>query len=458
MDDPTISYRAPDTKQLRAVDRDTRTIDVIASTGSIDSHGTRIDQKGWILTQFKKNPVITWAHDDRGFTASAGLPIARAKNIKVKDDQLVMKIEFPEEGKSRFSDNVFELMADGFLNAVSVGFEAIESEVIEEKGNDVRIFTKSKLLEVAVVTIPSNDEALVVRAKELGQDLDEIVRRTVTLEAIIEKEKSVHGDDEDRAEHGVVPTNVSTSLAPEEEEWSKPTLSDFTDKPFGDLTDAEKRKIAGHFAWCLTVPPNSFGECKLPHHRASDGKVVFRGLVAATGRLNQTDVGDDLPAVKRHLRAHYRAFEKDIPEVLRSYEPQDKLEEYYDTKQPSNRAATKVLKSFYNKIDRDIPEDIVEAWEEFNELISAFDAVGKTIKMPSTQSPAEAPQEQAVKPTVYRVSSSELVAAREDIMQKCTDAALAASRKGMPAKDIEAMVKGLSESLIESFISSFSKT
>jgi len=450
-----ISYRAPDTKQLRAVDRDTRTIDVVASTGSLDSHGTRIDQKGWILTQFKKNPVITWAHDDRGFTQSAGLPIARAKNIKVKDDQLVMKIEFPEEGVSRFSDTVFGLMADGFLNALSVGFDPVETEIVEEKGKDVRVFTKSKLLEVAVVTIPSNDETLVVRAKELGQDPDEIIRRTVTLEAIIEEEreeKSVHGDDEDRAEHGVVPTNVSTSLAPEEEEWSKPTLSDFTDKPFGDLTDAEKRKIAGHFAWCLTVPPNSFGECKLPHHRASDGKVVFRGLAAATGRLNQTDVGDDMDAVKRHLRAHYRAFEKDIPEVLRSYGAEDKCEEYYDTKQPTNRASTKVLKKFFEKRGVEQPENELEAWRLMFEMIEEK----KTT--PSTQAPAEAPQEKAVKPTVLRVSPSQLKTAKADILQQCKDAALAASRKGMPAKDIEAMVRALNDTLIEEHIRNLPKT
>lgn len=188
--------RIANTAQARSVNRDERTIDVIASTFAKDSYGTRIDPSGWDLEQFRKNPVITWAHDDRGFTASGGRPIAKAENIRVEDGKLKMRLRFPDQGKFRFADEVFDLLADGFLNAVSVGFEPIEwrDETTEEDGS-VRVYTKARLMEVAVVTIPSNDEALAERAKVLNRSVEEVRTRIERFEeAASEMEEREVGD------------------------------------------------------------------------------------------------------------------------------------------------------------------------------------------------------------------------------------------------------------------------
>jgi len=177
--------RIADTATVRAVDNEARTIDVVASTPAEDSHGTRIDQAGWMLEDFKKNPVITWAHDDRGFTASGGRPIAKAlpETVRVEDGKLKMKIQFPKPGVFKFADEVFGLMADGYLNAVSVGFDAIKTEETEtEDGDNEFWFRKQKLLEVAVVTIPSNSDALAERAKRMNADIDEVRARVESVE------------------------------------------------------------------------------------------------------------------------------------------------------------------------------------------------------------------------------------------------------------------------------------
>jgi hypothetical protein len=84
---------------------------------------------------------------------------------------------------------------------------------------------------------------------------------------------------------GYVPKNVSDEKASEATAWSKPSLTDFTDKAWEDLSDTEKRHIAGHFAWSKDNPPESFGDLKLPHHRAQDGAVVWSGVKAAMGAL-----------------------------------------------------------------------------------------------------------------------------------------------------------------------------
>ena len=49
---------------------------------------------------------------------------------------------------------------------------------------------------------------------------------------------------------------------------------------------------------------------KLPHHRTDDGHVVWRGVVAAAGRLDQTNFpSEDMGAVKKHLASHFKEFE-----------------------------------------------------------------------------------------------------------------------------------------------------
>lgn len=110
----------------------------------------------------------------------------------------------------------------------------------------------------------------------------------------------------------VVPTDVSKETAPRDETWNALTLQDFTSNDWEALSDSEKKGIAGHFAWADEMPPKTFGDLKLGHHRATDGKVVFRGIAAAAARLDQTQGIDDA-AVKAHLEAHYHAFNEKAP-------------------------------------------------------------------------------------------------------------------------------------------------
>ena len=99
-----------------------------------------------------------------------------------------------------------------------------------------------------------------------------------------------------------------------DESWSRPTLGDFSSEPWDDLSSDERRSIAGHFAWATESAPAAFGDMKLPHHRSSDGYVVWRGLVAATGRLDQTAFPpEDMDAVKSHLSDHYKEFNREAP-------------------------------------------------------------------------------------------------------------------------------------------------
>ena len=177
--------------QLRGVNRDQRTVDIVASDFSIDSYGTRIDPAGWDLERFKANPVICLQHD-----SYSGLPVAAAvsESVRVENAKLVMTIQFPPEGTSQDSDEAFGLIAAGVLRGVSVGFDPTEYEDVDETVDGykktVRIYRKQRLMEVSFVTIPSNDNGLVVRARELNADPDQLKKQTEQLESHL-KERMV---------------------------------------------------------------------------------------------------------------------------------------------------------------------------------------------------------------------------------------------------------------------------
>src|SRR4051812_2930103 len=119
-------------EQLRGVNRETRTVDIIASDFSIDSYGTRIDPSGWDLEQFRKNGPICVQHDS--YTRD-GLPIAQAlpETVRVENGQLRMRVQFPPAGADQTADRVFELSAAGILRGISVGFDPVEWEDVDEE-------------------------------------------------------------------------------------------------------------------------------------------------------------------------------------------------------------------------------------------------------------------------------------------------------------------------------------
>ncbi len=153
--------------------------EVIASSGDIDRMGDRINPEGWDLRNFKKNPVMLWAHD------AWSPPVARAKRVWVEDKKLKIKGEF---APTPFAQELKTLVERGFLNAVSVGFiplmeddkgqidiegkmyrRAEEEEIksFEEKrlrGEGMR-FEKQELLEVSWVAVPALASALVTARK-----------------------------------------------------------------------------------------------------------------------------------------------------------------------------------------------------------------------------------------------------------------------------------------------------
>ena len=141
-------------------------IEMIGSTESIDRDGESIALDAWDLKMFKKNPVILPQHN---YSRPA---IGKAKDVRIKDGALMFKIEFPEDGINPEADTYRKLYKAGFMNASSVGFIPKTWEDGDGKKTPFRKFTKVELLELSLVSVPSNPTALMT-AKSKGLVNDE---------------------------------------------------------------------------------------------------------------------------------------------------------------------------------------------------------------------------------------------------------------------------------------------
>jgi signal peptide peptidase SppA len=201
---------------------------------------------------------------------------------------------------------------------------AYQQQQIDAIGNDfVRFVAKARGIPVDTVRSTFGQGRMLLAKDALAAKM---IDRIETLDATIARVGRLAKQQAKPAAGavaiaGMVPPNVSDELAPAETTWRMPTLGDFTDAPWKTLSATEQRRIAGHFGWTPAMPPDSFSDLALAHHRASDGKVVLAGVLAAAARLaSMMDVSPaDRLAVKAHLRHHWLAFgglQQDVPESL----------------------------------------------------------------------------------------------------------------------------------------------
>lgn len=145
---------ADDMKRVKAV-YDPKTKLAVASTATVDRMGEIIDQEGWDLTNYKSNPVLLFAHNDRE------IMIGNAKNIRVDKSidggALVFEPDFHEETETARA--IKALFEQGRMKTFSVGFLPTEME-----GNT---YTKQELLEISAVNVPANPDAMMLAYRSM---------------------------------------------------------------------------------------------------------------------------------------------------------------------------------------------------------------------------------------------------------------------------------------------------
>ncbi len=130
-------------------DEATRSIEFVCSTPVQDRHGTIVKQK-WRLEWFNQNPIALFGHDSRS-------PIGRWE-LGVKGGKLRGRLFFAHGDAD--ADKYLNLAKQGVLRAVSVGFIPHSYKWEMHDDVEVLVFDDNELLEVSLVSIPANPEAL----------------------------------------------------------------------------------------------------------------------------------------------------------------------------------------------------------------------------------------------------------------------------------------------------------
>lgn len=139
---------------VRSVDKATRTVTFVASSAAIDSYGESINQSGWDLTRFLAHPVIPFGHD------YYSLPVGKATRVEVVAGKLECDIQLAPADANPIAENIWQCLVNGVPLGVSVGFMPTEWHYEQTETGSMRVYDKQELLEISIVTIPSNPEAL----------------------------------------------------------------------------------------------------------------------------------------------------------------------------------------------------------------------------------------------------------------------------------------------------------
>jgi HK97 family phage prohead protease len=142
-----------------------RMIKFRASTPTIDRHGSIVRPEGIDTANFENNPIFLWGHD--GYDSYAGPPkiesvIGKVVGHQKTNEYFDIDVEFAGPGVNPNGEKSLRMVRGGFLNTVSIGFYPKKAgwEVIDEV--DIFVYRESELLEVSLVPIPANPEALVI--------------------------------------------------------------------------------------------------------------------------------------------------------------------------------------------------------------------------------------------------------------------------------------------------------
>ena len=158
-----------------------REIRAVISTSTPDRIGDVVEPLGGDFRNYKTNNIVLASHD-RDKVVGTGFPT-------IVNGRVEALIRFAPAGISQHADTWCGLVKSGTVNAVSIGFNPIEYELTRSTGGTR--FKKWELLEISLVAVPANAEAVVVERAFTGRTkdaaTDDIAGPLAALDALITK-------------------------------------------------------------------------------------------------------------------------------------------------------------------------------------------------------------------------------------------------------------------------------
>ncbi len=162
-------------------DEDSRTDVSLVSTASVDRDFEIVSPNGLDWSQWRKNPIVTFAHIYDALPVGRGLWVKRQKSDTPKKDGWIAKTQYstipPDWNTGWFPDAVFHMTTEKVIRGKSIGFIPLEIKPPQEADIKKRpdlaavswMITKALILEYAVAPVQSNPDSLVQSvSKSLG--------------------------------------------------------------------------------------------------------------------------------------------------------------------------------------------------------------------------------------------------------------------------------------------------
>lgn len=196
-----VRFRTATQHEVRKDEQGSRKITFVASDGTRDSAGTVLNVDGWKLDRFNSNGIIGYQHKVYGGWDDTDNPdnVIGKGYAYVKDGQLLVDVEFEPAEINELAEKIYQKLLFGSLKAVSVGFMPVgkgqwgkDEESLDGK-NPTYYYAGQELLEVSVVNIPANPNAL-----KKGLELQDSEMEQLRSEFVKEVEIPEQEDDAER--------------------------------------------------------------------------------------------------------------------------------------------------------------------------------------------------------------------------------------------------------------------
>lgn len=245
------------------------------TSGAIDRQNEIVSPDGWDFSAYERNPVILDNHRYESIEDILGralLPLRRtAEGWEV--DILLASCDKARTART--------LIDEGMLNAVSVGFRSLE----RDREGTVLVHRRQELLEISLVSIPANPEAIRLRAALAFSDLP---------------------------------------LADEATAWdgsaARQRVQAFCGAEGADFSGMDWERYADAFLWQDAEAKEQDGGYKLLIADVIDGELravpraIFAAAAALAGARDGVDIpADDRPGVARLLERWYDKLERPAP-------------------------------------------------------------------------------------------------------------------------------------------------
>jgi phage head maturation protease len=185
---------APKEVREAAVEADATGLgDVVAkvtiSNERVDSYDSTLAVDGWDVSDFQRNPVVLYAHDQSGVPVGRDIGVHTRAGVDGAAGALIGVTRFVSEELDPFGAKIARFVQAGILRTTSVGFEPLEFEIAEDRDTGDSWFapidfTRQRLREYSWCAVPANPDCLVdgARLAKHGitrRDVDELLERAI---------------------------------------------------------------------------------------------------------------------------------------------------------------------------------------------------------------------------------------------------------------------------------------